>query len=80
MDFPDLHRAVWRVPLHLLLSIPVAAAAAVVPPAGKAYIHWRERAETADLATGRDSAAKSAVDLYSQTALVRATLTLWKRL
>jgi hypothetical protein len=75
--FPDWKRALWRAPLHILMSAPVAAASLIVPPAGKAYIAWREDAERQDFLAGRDSSEKATVDLYTQTALVRGVLKLY---
>lgn len=76
-DFPDRKRAILRAPLHVLLSIPFAAASIAVPSAGERYIAWRKRAEAEDQAAGRDSPKKAAVDLATQTALVRGVLWLW---
>ena len=75
--FPDWKRALWRAPLHLLGSLPVAAVSLVVPPVGTAYIGWRTRAEQDDQAAGRDTPEKAAIDLYTQTALVRGVLKVW---
>jgi hypothetical protein len=75
--FKDVGRAVWRAPLHILGSIPVAAVSLIIPPLGQKYVNWRIGAEQADEATGRDSPEKSQVDLYTQTALVKAVLKVW---
>lgn len=77
MLFSDWKRALWRAPLHILLSVPVAAATVVVPPLGKKYIGWRTRAENDDNLTGRDSPEKAEIDLYTQTALVRGVLKIY---
>ena len=77
MLFHDWKRAIWRAPLHVLLSVPVAAASVVVPPLGKKYISWRARAEKDDNLTGRDSPEKAAIDLYTQTFLVRGVLRIY---
>ena len=73
----DWKKAVWRVPLHIALSIPVAAGTLVVPPVGKAYVKWRIRAEQQDIASGSDTSGKAAIDLYSQTAIVRGVLKMY---
>lgn len=70
----DWKKAIWRVPLHIAGSLPVAAASLIVPVAGEKYVHWRERAETEDQTAHRDTSVKSMIDLYSQTAIVRAVL------
>lgn len=77
--FSDWKRAVWRAPLHILGSLPVAAVALIAPPVGDAYVAWRIAAEKADEAAGRDTPEKAQVDLYSQTALVYAALKAWGR-
>lgn len=74
----DWKRAVWRVPLHIALSAPVAAGSLIVPPLGKKYVRWRVKAEKLDQAQGRDTCMKALVDEYSQTALVRAVLRIYK--
>ncbi len=74
MIFRDWKRALWRAPLHLLGSIPVAAASLIIPPLGKSYINWRTRAEQKDVFFKRDTAEKAEVDLYTQTVLVRGIL------
>lgn len=76
--FSDWKRAVLRAPLHLALSAPVAAASLVVPPLGKAYVGWRAQAEADDEASGRDTAEKAQVDLWSQTVLVNKVLSIWR--
>lgn len=78
-DFPDKKRAILRAPLHVLLSIPVAAVSIVDPDAGDDYVAWRKKAEADDFNTGRDSAKKAAVDLTTQTFLVKKVLWLWGR-
>ena len=77
--FRDWKRAFWRAPLHLLGSLPVAAASLVVPPIGRAYVEWRARAEQADVDEGRDTPEKSEIDLYGQTVLVSSVLKVWRR-
>lgn len=72
----DWKRAVWRTPLHIAMSVPVAAATVVVPAVGRKYVRWRIAAEHADQTEGLDTAMKAAIDLYSQTALVNAVLKL----
>lgn len=74
---PDWKRAIWRVPLHIALSLPVTAATVVVPPVGKAYVEWRERAEVHHVVVGSDSPQKATIDLYTQTALPRSILKLY---
>lgn len=73
----DWKRAIWRVPMHMLLSTPVAASSLVIPPIGRAYVNWRIRAEKNDVAMGQDSPMKASVDLYSQVTIVRGTLKLY---
>jgi len=73
----DWKKAVWRVPLHILLSAPVAAVTVVIPPLGKKYVRARIRAEQNDAARGLDTCMKATIDLYSQTALVRAILRMY---
>ena len=73
----DWKRAIWRVPLHMMMSAPVAASSLVLPPIGRAYVNWRFRAEKRDVAEGKDSPMKASVDLYSQVSLVRGTLKLY---
>jgi hypothetical protein len=73
----DWKKAVWRVPLHIALSAPVAAASLVIPPLGKKYVRSRIRAEERDAARGSDTCMKATIDLYSQTALVRAVLRMY---
>jgi len=75
--FSDWKRALWRAPLHILMSAPVAAASLIVPPAGKAYIGWRTKAEQDDEAAKRDTPEKAQIDLYTQTALVRGALRIY---
>ena len=70
----DWKRAVWRVPVHIALSLPVTAATMVVPPLGKKYVGWRTRAEANHVATGHDTPQKATIDLYTQTALPRRVL------
>lgn len=70
----DWKKAVWRVPLHIALSAPVAAGTLVIPPLGKKYIRWRVKAESKDIAQHADTCIKGTIDLYSQTALVRGVL------
>jgi hypothetical protein len=77
--FKDRRRALWRAPFHLLFSVPVAIATLVAPSVGTAYINWRVAAEKADEATGRDTPEKAAIDLTTQTVLVRGVLKIWKR-
>jgi hypothetical protein len=79
MLFSDWKRAILRAPLHILGSLPVAAVALIAPPVGEAYVSWRSLAEQADEAAGRDTPEKAAIDLYSQTALVKAALKVWRR-
>lgn len=74
---PDWKRAIWRVPLHIALSLPVTAATVVVPPVGKAYVEWRERAEAGHVTQGSDTPQKATIDLYTQTALPRRILKLY---
>jgi hypothetical protein len=76
-DFPDKKRAILRAPLHVLLSIPFAAASLVVPKVGEKYVEWRDNAEEEDFIFGRDSAAKAKVDFVTQTWLVKKVLRLW---
>jgi len=78
-DFPDKTRAILRAPLHVVLSIPPAAISLVAPSIGEAYIAVRQEAEDADYKQGRDSARKAAVDLKTQTFLVKVVLKLWGR-
>ena len=73
----DWKKAVWRVPLHIALSLPATAASFVVPPIGKRYVRWRIRAETKDAQDGADTCMKATIDLYSQTALPRAVLRIY---
>lgn len=73
----DWKKAIWRVPLHITLSLPFTAATIVVPPAGKAYVRWRVRAEKKDAAKGLDTCMKATIDLYSQTALPRSILKIY---
>lgn len=73
----DWKKAIWRVPLHIALSLPFTAASIVVPPAGKAYVRWRIRAEKQDAARGLDTCMKATIDLYGQTALPRAILKMY---
>lgn len=73
----DWKRAIWRVPMHMALSVPVAASSLVIPPIGRAYVNWRIRAEKNDVASGKDSPMKASVDLYSQVTIVRGTLKLY---
>ena len=73
----DWKRAIWRVPMHIILSAPVAAGSLVIPPLGRAYVNWRIRSEKTDVATGKDSPMKASVDLYSQVSLVRGALKLY---
>ena len=75
--FKDYKRAVWRVPLHIALSLPFAALALPLPMMGRKYIAWRERSEQDDVTAGRDTPEKAAIDLYSQTALVDSVLKVW---
>ena len=77
MLFKDWKRAALRAPLHLLMSVPFAAAALVAPPLGKRYISWRVAAEKDDEVNGRDTPEKAAIDLYTQTALVHRVLGLY---
>lgn len=74
----DWKRAIWRVPLHMALSAPVAASSFVVPPIGKGYVNWRIRSEKRDVASGRDTGTKGSIDLYSQVALVRGVLKIYR--
>jgi hypothetical protein len=74
----DWKKAIWRSPLHIAGSIPVAAATIAIPPIGKKYIRWRTREEAHHVITGQDTPGKSEMDLYSQTALVRRVLRLYK--
>ncbi|SRR5260370_36571166 len=74
----DWKKAIWKVPLHIALSAPVAAASLTVPPIGKKYVRWRIRAEMHDLCANRDTKMKAEIDLYSQTALPRAVLRLYR--
>lgn len=67
----------WRVPLHIAASAPVAAASLAVPPAGETFVCWRFRAEQQDLARHVDTCMKATIDFYSQTALVRAALRMY---
>lgn len=76
-DFPDKKRAILRAPLHVVMSIPFAAATLIAPSVGDRYVQWRVAAELDDVKGGRDSEKKAAVDLKTQTALVRAAL--WLR-
>lgn len=78
--FKDWKRALWRAPLHLAASVPVAAVSLVVPPVGTKYVKWRVGAEADDQAAGRDTPEKAAVDLYTQTILVESVLKLWRKL
>jgi hypothetical protein len=73
----DWKKAVWRVPLHIALSLPVTAATVVIPPVGKKFVRWRTKAETKDVAQHLDTCMKATIDLYSQTALVRAMLKMY---
>jgi hypothetical protein len=75
--FKDWKKAIWKAPLHVLLSAPVAAVSAVVPPIGKKYVKWRTRAEGDDESTGRDTPEKARIDLYTQTVLVRKVLEIY---
>lgn len=75
--FKDWKRALWRAPLHLLGSLPVALIALVVPPIGAAYVKWRQSAEDADVAANRDTVEKALVDFYTQTVFVSNVLKLW---
>jgi hypothetical protein len=62
---------IFKAPLHILASVPIAAAALVVPPIGKRYVAWRAKSERADQVAGRDTPEKAKIDLWSQTALVK---------
>lgn len=73
----DWKKAVWRVPFHIALSVPVAASALVIPPLGTKYIRWRIKAESQDIAQHADTCMKGTIDLYSQTALVRGALRIY---
>jgi hypothetical protein len=73
----DWKKAIWRAPLHILVSAPVAAISFVIPPVGKAYVRVRMQAEERDRSRGTDTCMKAAIDLYSQTALVRAVLRMY---
>lgn len=73
----DWKRAIWRVPLHMALSAPVAASSLVIPPIGKSYVNWRVRSEKKDVAAGRDTPTKGSIDLYSQVTLVRGVLKIY---
>lgn len=77
-DRKDWKRAIWRVPLHMALSAPVAASSFVIPPIGKSYVNWRIRSEKKDVASGRDTPTKASIDLYSQVALVRGVLKIYR--
>jgi hypothetical protein len=74
MLFRDWKKAIWKAPLHILLSAPVAAVSLIVPPLGKKYIAWRAQAEKNDEDSGRDTSEKATIDLYSQTALVKGAM------
>lgn len=73
----DWKKAIWRAPLHIALSAPVAAASLVIPPLGKKYVQVRTDAEQRDRARGTDTCMKATIDLYTQTALVRAVLRIY---
>jgi hypothetical protein len=73
----DWKKAIWRAPLHILVSAPVAVGSLVIPSLGKAYVRARSKAEERDRARGSDTCMKAAIDLYTQTALVRATLRMY---
>lgn len=79
IGFKDWKRAIWRAPLHILGSLPVAAVSLIVPPVGDAYMAWRQAAEHDDEVAGRDTPEKAEVDLYTQTALVKVALKVWGR-
>jgi hypothetical protein len=70
----DWKRAFWRSPLHIVASLPVAAATFVVPPVGKRYVRWRTEAEANHVLQGKDTPGKAEVDLYGQTIFVRKVL------
>ena len=70
----DWKKAIWRSPLHILLSAPVTVATIVVPPVGKKWIQWRTSAEASHVVEGKDTPQKATIDLYTQTALVRRVL------
>jgi hypothetical protein len=73
----DWKKAIWRAPLHIAVSAPVAATTLVIPPLGKKYIQARTQAEQHDLKDGSDTCMKATIDLYTQTALVRAVLRMY---
>jgi hypothetical protein len=75
--FSDWKKAIWRAPLHMLGSLPVAGVSLLIPPIGKTYLAWRTKAEAADVAAGRDTPEKGQIDLYTQTALVVRVLNIW---
>lgn len=77
-DKRDWKRAIWRVPLHFVLSSPVAATSFVIPPLGKKYVNWRIASEKNDVAGGRDTPMKASIDLYSQVALVKGALWVYR--
>lgn len=67
----------FKAPLHVLGSIPFAAASLVVPKVGKKYVRWRKEAEQDDVEDGFDTPEKAKVDLASQTILVRGVLRIY---
>jgi hypothetical protein len=73
----DWKKAIWRAPLHIALSAPVAGVSLVIPPLGKKYVQARVQAEAHDLKDESDTCMKATIDLYTQTALVRAVLRMY---
>lgn len=68
---------IFKAPLHLLGSIPIAAVSLVAPPVGSLYVNWRTEAEQDDIEGGRDTPEKAKIDLASQTVLVKGVLRIW---
>ena len=73
----DWKKAIWRTPLHLAMSLPVAAVSLPAPWLGRSYVHWRARSEQSDERFERDTAMKAAIDFYTQTILVRRVIAIY---